>query len=141
MSASTENKTTDERLIEAIKSVTSLVEGEYMKRASRRTSNHDMGCMVNDAPILITAHALLSWLDSDGLRIAKALEEIAESVDFIAARYDGDEARAVPTERESWLMYHALEGSHLKRAARSGQLKNTEETDAASLRLKKLARL
>lgn len=89
-------------------------------------------------PELVSAHARMSLLDYEGGRIANALEEIAESLDFIAARPDANEASEVPTERERELIYRALEGDFISRG--DGVVSITE-MDAALLRFKKIAGL
>jgi hypothetical protein len=87
-------------------------------------------------PQLVGIHALLSLLDFEGGRIAAALEEIAESVDFIAGQ---PEAFDAPTEHERVVIYRALEADYLNRIDATGT--STNEMDAALLRFKKLAGL
>jgi hypothetical protein len=141
---SDQNTTADACLIEALKRITSLVEGEYKKAIRAPKSNHDMGCVVNDSQHLIAAHAQLTLLSYGIERIASALEggraalgEIAESVDFLAARPDVNAASEVPTKRERELMYHTLEADMLENCPPE----KIEEMDAALLRFKKLAGL
>lgn len=90
-----------------------------------------------DFAVLITSHALQSLLDFELGRIASALEEIAESVDFIAARPECDDEKPQLTEREKEIIYQALEYECIER----GELKSIEEMDAALARFKKIAGL
>lgn len=87
----------------------------------------------NDA-VLVASHALLSLLDYELGRIAAALENIAESVDFMSACTGHDDG---PTERERMIMYRALEADYVARGDATG----IHEMDAALLRFKKLAGL
>jgi hypothetical protein len=89
-------------------------------------------------PELVAIHALMSLLDYEGERIANALEEIAESLDFMAARPDVNEASEVPTEREREIIYRALEGDFIRRG--DGVVSGAE-LKAALIRFTKLAGL
>lgn len=85
---------------------------------------------------LVAAHASLSLLDFEGGRIAKALEEIAESLDFLAAR--PDDASESPTEHERIVIYRALEADYMESGHPPTSIK---EMDDALCRFKKLAGL
>lgn len=107
--------------------------------------DNDVPYTVKDNPILVAAHAMVQLLDYELGRIVQilergcvALEQIAESVDFIAAR---PETLDIPTEQERMVIYRALEERYLKRSKRSGQPMNIEEMDAALLRFKAIAGL
>ncbi len=96
---------------------------------------------VTENPLLVATHAKAALLDFELGRIVPilkrgcaALEEIAESVDFLAARPDVDE---VPTEHERMVIYRALEADYMAR----GNSPSIEEMDAELLRFKKLSGL
>jgi hypothetical protein len=96
---------------------------------------------VSKHPELVAVHALLSLLDFEGGRIAAALEEIAESVDFIAARPGDDE---MPTEQERVVIYCALGSQYLQQYWNSFDsigIYEIKEIDTALRRFKKLAGL
>lgn len=97
-------------------------------------------------PMLVAVAALLRLLDcrAEERRIQQtamieALHDLQESIDFMAARPDGDEAGEMPTESEKIVIYRALEERYLKRIKRSGQAVSTNEIEADLRRFKKIA--
>lgn len=99
---------------------------------------------VNDAvtenPLLVATHAMAALLDFELGRIVPilergcaALEQIAGSLDFLAARPDG--VNEVPTDEERTIIYRALEADYMVRS----NSPSIREMDAALLRFKKLA--
>ena len=120
--------------------------GEYLTNSSSIVSvlldGHFMGT-AEDNPVLVASHALLSLLDFKGERIATALENIAESLDFIAAQPDPAD---LPDEHEKMVIYRALEERYLRRVARRGSSStdancNAKELEAALSRFKRIAGL
>lgn len=89
------------------------------------------------AAILISTHALIAKLDSMETSQLEALRDLRESIDFIAARLDGDDASDAPKEHERMIMYRALEADYIVH----GDPPSIKEYDAALLRFKKLAGL
>lgn len=87
------------------------------------------------AAILIVGHALIAKLDSMEATHIDALRDLRESIDYLAARADEDEAGEVPTSEEQTIIYRALEADYMAR----GNSPSIKETDAALLRFKKLA--
>lgn len=88
--------------------------------------------------ILIGFHALIAKLDSMETSQLEALRDLRESLDFLAARPDVNEASESPTEFERVVIYRALEADYMK----SGHpLTSINQMDAALLRFKKLAGL
>lgn len=87
--------------------------------------------------ILIAAHALIAKLDSMETSQLEALRDLRESIDFIAARPDGDNAGDVLTDNERMIIYRALEADYIVH----GDPPSIKEYDAALLRFKKLAGL
>lgn len=86
------------------------------------------------AAILIVGHALVAKLDSMESTHLYAMNDLRESVDFIAASHDAGE---VPTKQEREIMYRALEADMLENCPPE----KIEEMDAALLRFKKIAGL
>jgi len=100
-------------------------------------NDKDVPSTVIENPVLVAVHVMAALLDFEGGRIANALEEIAESLDFLAARSDGDDANEVPTDEERMIIYRALEGNYMTR----GNPPSIKEMDDALCRFKKFAGL
>lgn len=87
--------------------------------------------------ILIVGHALIAKLDSMEAQYIDAQRDLRESIDFLAARPDGDNAGDVLTDDERMIIYRALEADYMVH----GNSPSIKEMDAALLRFKKLSRL
>ena len=111
MSTPIENQNAEAYLIAAGERVASLLKSENTKARGMLGKGVDHVSAVWENPTLVAASALLLLLDFEGGRIANALEEIAESLDFIAARPNGGVA---PTEHESERMLGILKADWLK---------------------------
>lgn len=131
-----DQRTTQQRANAAEAASERLIEAAQCMDGLRKYDERAGAFVVPKHAKLIAAHALLSLLDFEGGRIASALENIAESLDFIAARPDGD-ASDVPTEHERMIMYRALEADYMAH----GNSPSIHKMDAALLRFKKLAGL
>ncbi len=99
---------------------------------------------VIESPLLVATHAMAALLDFELGRIVPtleggcaALEQIAESLDFMAARPDADKADEVPTDEERKVIYRALEADYIAR----GNSPSIKDMDAALRRFKILSGL
>ena len=103
--------------------------------------NKNVPDTVTENPLLVAVHAMAALLDFELGRIVPilergcvALEEIAESVDFIAARPDAGD---VPTSEERMIIYRALEADYVAR----GNSPSINDMDEALRRFKRLTGL
>jgi hypothetical protein len=117
------DETADTLLLNAIEAISEIVK------------HHDI-----DAPtaILIVGHAAIAKLDSMDGRHISAMDDLRESVDFLAANHNLDAVGDIPTEREREIIYRALEGEF---TSRGDGMFNRPEIEAARLRFKKIAGL
>jgi hypothetical protein len=111
-------KRASSHIIKALEHVALLVDRENKHCSIRRDDPQS----ALGSPVLVGVHALITSFDDKGGRIANALEEIAKSLDFIAARPDDNEASEVPTEHEREVMYQALKADYWKRVGEDGSL-------------------
>lgn len=72
--------------------------------------------------ILDVGHALVAKLDSMESTYINAMNDLRESLDFIAARHDANAASEVATEHEREVMYQALKADYFKRVGEVGSL-------------------
>ena len=140
------NEKINNAINEDVRIISTQSASEYLTDSSSVVSvlldGHFMGT-AEDKPILVVAHALLSLLDHEVGRIATALENISESLDFLAAQPEPDD---VPDEFERIVIYRALEERYLRRVTRCGSSStdvnsNAKELEAALSRFKRIAGL
>lgn len=84
--------------------------------------------------ILIAAHALTAKVDSLETTNINSMNDLRESVDFLAANIERELADEIPTHQEREIMYRALEANLLE----NSPLEKIEDMDAALLRFKKI---
>lgn len=87
------------------------------------------------AAIFAAAHALIAKLDAMETSQLEVLRDLRESLDFLSASTNGNDAELTPTKHESELIYRTLEADYLAHNTPA----SIENLDAALCRFKKLA--